>query len=67
MKLRRRAAFTDLSRPRLGETVARPTASGVHVSALSALGFSTYKDGQGLRPRPSHPTEDRTLDGLDAQ
>jgi hypothetical protein len=72
MKLRKTAVLADLSRPRIGET-SRPVASGVHVSParramLGALGFTPVhrNDGRGLEPRPSHPTEERTLDGLDA-
>jgi hypothetical protein len=50
------------------DIVARPLASGVHVSAmrkvvLGALGFSPVhrNDGRGLEPRPSHPHEEGTL------
>lgn len=71
MKLRHRpvAVFTDLGRARVGE-MTRPLASGVHISkrlTLGAFGFTTsYKGGREDQSRPSHPTEERTLDGLDA-
>jgi len=72
MKLRRAAVIENLGRPRLGLTerqiaaVQRPR-TGL-VVALGAIGFTPVhrNDGQGLEPRPSHPTEERTLDGPSA-
>jgi hypothetical protein len=71
VKFRKTAVFSDLSRPRIGETI-RPVASGVHISPVrravfGALGLTaSYKDGPEVQSEPSHPTEERTLDGLDA-
>jgi len=63
LRLHRRAVLTDLSRPRLGEIAPRPNASGVHVTALGAIGLTPVNrnDERGIEPRSSHPHEEGTL------